>query len=134
MPPVVVDTCVVSYRYNGYSLAERYDPHLTGNTLMVSFMTLAELHYGALKRRWGESRHEQLIAHVTLDYVIYPFNRALCLQWARIRNQTRDIGRLVRVADAWIAATALLYDIPLVTNNRQHFEAIEGLTMISEPS
>jgi predicted nucleic acid-binding protein len=34
--------------------------------------------------------------------------------------------------DAWIAATALVFDIPLVTHNRRHFDFIENLTLISE--
>jgi predicted nucleic acid-binding protein len=55
MPHVLVDTCVLSYLYNRHSLAEAYRPHLVGNTTMISFMTVAELHYGATKngRSWG---------------------------------------------------------------------------------
>ena len=33
---------------------------------------------------------------------------------------------------SWIAATALRHGIPIVTHNRQHFEGISGLTVISE--
>lgn len=35
-------------------------------------------------------------------------------------------------ADAWVAATALLHDIPVVTNNRKHFVGVDGLAVISE--
>lgn len=34
--------------------------------------------------------------------------------------------------DAWIAATALLLDVPLITHNGAHFTGIDGLTIISE--
>jgi len=133
MPYMVVDTCVLSYLFNGHSLAEDYRTHLEGNTAIMSFMTLAELHYGTLKDNWGERRRAQLMTYVARDYVIYPFNRALCLQWAVVRDSTRRIGRQIKVADSWIAATAILYGIPLVTNNRSDFEVLEpDLALISE--
>jgi len=133
MPYMVVDTCVLSYLFNGHSLAEDYRTHLEGNTAIISFMTLAELHYGTLKDNWGERRRAQLMTYVARDYVIYPFNRALCLQWAVVRDSTRRIGRQIKVADSWIAATAILYGIPLVTNNRSDFEVLEpDLALISE--
>jgi tRNA(fMet)-specific endonuclease VapC len=133
MPLVVVDTCVLSYLYNRHSLAEAYRPHLMGNTTMISFMTLAELHYGALKRSWGEANQRRLLDYVRREYSVYPFNRDLCLRWAAIRDQTERAGRQVSATDSWIAATAILYGIPLVTNNRKHFEVLEpSLTLITE--
>lgn len=133
MPYVVVDTCVVSYLYSGHDLAESYHPHLTGNTKVISFMTFAELCYGMLKSDWGEQRRDRMLAHVAHEYVTYPFNRALCFQWAVVRDRTGRIGRQLGVADSWIAATAMLYDIPLVTHNRRHYEVLgPELTVISE--
>ncbi len=133
MPPVVVDTCVLSYLYNGHPLAENYRSHLEGNTAVISFMTLAELYYGTLNNNWGEPRRADLMAHVARDYVVYPFNPALCTRWAEVRDQTKRVGRQIKVPDSWIAATALLYGMPLVTNNRSDFEVLEPeLTLITE--
>ena len=133
MPYVVVDTCVLSYLYNGHSLAENYRPHLEGNTAVISFMTLAELHYGTLKNNWPDPRRADLMTHVAGEYILFPFNRALCLQWARVRDRSRHAGRFIKVADSWIAATAMLHGIPLVTNNPSDFEVLEpDLNLISE--
>jgi tRNA(fMet)-specific endonuclease VapC len=133
MPYVVVDTCVLSYLYRGHSLAENYRSHLEGNTAVISFVTLAELYYGTLKNNWGEQRRADLMAHVARGYVLYPFNRPLCEQWAVVRDRTRRAGRQIKRNDSWIAATALLYGIPLVTNNRSDFEVLSpDLTVISE--
>ena len=133
MPYVLVDTCVLSYLYKGHPLAEDYRSHLEGNTAVISFMTLAELHYGTLKGNWNEPRRTQLMAHVARDYIIPPFNLALCREWAAVRDRTRRIGRQIEVADSWIAATAMQYGIPLVTHNRSDFEVLEpDLTVISE--
>jgi tRNA(fMet)-specific endonuclease VapC len=133
MPYVVVDTCVLSYLCSGHDPAEAYHPHVADNTKVISFMTLAELHYGTLKADWGEPRRMDLRQHIEREYVLFPFNRALCLQWARVRDRTERIGRKLKHADSWIAATAMLYGMPLVTNNHSHFEVLEpNLRVISE--
>jgi predicted nucleic acid-binding protein len=133
MPYVVVDTCVLSYLYSGHDPAEAYHPHVANNTKVISFMTLAELHYGTFKNHWGDQRRTQLLGYVNREYILFPFNRALCLRWAEIRDSTRRVGRQIKVADSWIAATAMLYGIPLVTHNRSDFEVLEpDLSVISE--
>lgn len=133
MPLVVVDTCVVSYLYSGVPLADRYRARIGEHDKAISFMTFAELYYGTLKRDWSHARRDALLAHVERDYTVLPFDPRLCAQWAEVRDQTRRVGQQIRVADSWIAATALLYDAPLVTHNRKHFEVLEPeLTVISE--
>ena len=133
MATVVVDTCVVSFLFKGDSRAQLYRPHLADNLLVISFMTLAELYRWPLESGWGLNRRATLEAHLN-DFVVYPFNRALCQRWAEITHQGASKGKPVPMADAWTAATAFLYEIPLVSNNRRHFERIEGLTLLSEAS
>jgi predicted nucleic acid-binding protein len=41
-------------------------------------------------------------------------------------------GHSIAYADAWIAATAMAYKVPLITHNRKHFEGVAGLKVISE--
>src|ERR1017187_4819241 len=53
------------------------------------------------------------------------------ISYAQISNAAEARGRPIATADAFIAACARSLDIPLVTNNRRHFEGIEGLTVIS---
>lgn len=133
MPPVVVDTDVVSYLFRRDSRAELYRPHLTGRLLVISFMTVAELDRWALQRNWGEARCKEMEQHLG-NFVVYPFDRAICRRWAEASDRARRKGRPISVADAWIAATALLYRIPLVTHNYDHFAGVEGLTVVSEAS
>jgi predicted nucleic acid-binding protein len=38
----------------------------------------------------------------------------------------------VLAGDAWVAATALAYGLPLVTNNPSDYTGVAGLTVISE--
>jgi predicted nucleic acid-binding protein len=41
------------------------------------------------------------------------------------------LTRRIECADAWIAATALLYSVPLVTHNRNDYLGVPDLTLIS---
>jgi predicted nucleic acid-binding protein len=43
-------------------------------------------------------------------------------------------GRRIETADAWIAATALLYNAPLVTHNGSDYLGVPGLKLISHGS
>src|SRR5215211_5738650 len=111
---VVVDTDVVSYLFKHDCRAEVYRPHLTGRLLVASFMTVAELDRWALERDWGEARRARMEQHLR-NFIVYPFNRSLCLRWAKAADSARRSGRSVGVADAWIAATALEHDLENLT-------------------
>jgi len=130
---VVVDTDVVSYGLKGDTRAELYQRHLQGRTLVMSFMTLAELYYWAERYRWGEARRADLEQR-TRNYLIHGFSRLLCLEHAQVTTSAEAAGRPISCADAWIAATATHLGIPLVTHNGPHFEGVPGLTIICEPN
>jgi predicted nucleic acid-binding protein len=54
--------------------------------------------------------------------------------WAEVRAYRRSVGRPVSAQDAWIAAAALRYQIPLITHNAKDFEKIETLKIITSVS
>ena len=51
--------------------------------------------------------------------------------FGRERGRLRRLGRTVGDLDLLIAATALRYDLTLLSNNRRHFELIENLQIFS---
>src|SRR5437870_3466642 len=104
MPAVVVDTNIVSFEFKRDTRTQLYHSHLAGKLLVISFMTLAELDLWALER--GPSRKIRMERHIR-QYVIYPFDRGLCLKWAEASRSARSKGRPIHPADGWIAATAL---------------------------
>jgi tRNA(fMet)-specific endonuclease VapC len=125
----VLDTDVVSYLFKGDKRADAFDVHLVGELLVVSFMTVAELYRWALVRNWGEARRTRLQEHLR-NFVVHPFDPRLCLQWAEVTHSAQRNGRPIGCGDAWIAATARMHSIPLVTNNVSDYSGIEGLTVL----
>ena len=129
--PVVVDTDVLSFLYKRDTRAKLYEPHLNDPPFILSFMSLAELQRWSLERGWGERRRRELEDYLA-RYLVLHSDDLTCDLWAQAMNGARDEGRPIGAADAWIAATALLLDIPLVTHNPTHYKGIDGLRVISE--
>jgi tRNA(fMet)-specific endonuclease VapC len=131
MASVVVDTDVVSFVLRRDSRRTLYRPHLNGRTLVVSFMTVAELEHWAAKHQWGAARRAELEDYLS-RCVVQHSTAALCRRWAAVMTVAEQAGRPMTGADAWQAATALHYDVALVIHNRRHFLEVPGLTVISE--
>jgi tRNA(fMet)-specific endonuclease VapC len=126
---VVLDTNIVSYLMKGHSLAETYRSHLEGNTLAISFMTIAELYEGAYRRNWSRKRRDGL-KRLLKSYLVIPYSPSICEVWGRIRAGRK--AQPISVDDAWIAASAVAYDCPLVTHNPGDFGGIEDLKILTE--
>ena len=65
-------------------------------------------------------------------FVSVPSSRDLIVNWAEVMVAAQSLGRRIEVADAWIAATALLYAAPLVTNNPNDYLGVPGLKLVSQ--
>jgi tRNA(fMet)-specific endonuclease VapC len=129
MNAVVVDTDVVSLVFKADSRAEKYVSALTAPDLLVSFMTEAELERWVLQARWGPERIVRFRTYMK-RFVSIPSSRDLIVKWAEVMVLARSLGRRIEVADAWVAATALLYDAPLVTNNPGDYAGVAGIKLL----
>ena len=93
-------------------------------------MTVAELESWALQYRWSAQRLHWL--HLYLGrFTMVPSSPDLCRKWAEVTVAAQAAGRRIECADAWIAATALLYGVPLITHNRRDYLGVPGLALIS---
>jgi predicted nucleic acid-binding protein len=97
--------------------------------LLISFMTEAELERWILQAKWGPERVVRFRTYMK-RFVSVPSSRDLILKWAEVMVAARSIGRRIEVADAWIAATALLYEAPLVTNNPSDYGGVGAINLL----
>lgn len=128
----VVDTDVLSMTFKRDTRASLYRPHLQGRQLSISFMTVAELERWALGRNWGTARRAALAEYLH-RFTIRHSDEMLCRWWAAVMVSAQRNGRRIEVADAWIAATALLHAVPLITHNAEDYAGVDGLHVITEP-
>jgi predicted nucleic acid-binding protein len=108
-----------------------YRSHIVGKTLAVSFITVGELLFGAKKRNWGPRRISDLQTRLR-NAVILPYDLGLCEAYGDLKAVIYSSGRVIADNDLWIAASALRHSIPLISNNRAHFEGIPGLVLRTE--
>jgi tRNA(fMet)-specific endonuclease VapC len=131
MEAVLLDTDVFSYLLKNDSRGALYKPHIEGKTVAISFVTVGELYAWADVRGWGERRRRELDARIRAAVVI-PSDDDVCREYGRLAAIPIPAGnRTLSANDRWIAACALRHSLPLVTNNRRHFEAIPGLEMVT---
>ena len=91
---------------------------------------MAELRFGALNRRWGAARRLALETFIDSLEVI-GYTDELASRWAYVMVESRRAGRRLEAGDAWIAATAHLFGVPLVTHDRDFADkAIASLTVV----
>ncbi len=60
---------------------------------------------------------------------VLPLNKPIMKRFARIRGHLRQTGSIIGQADVLIAATALHYNLTVVTRNIRHFERIPDLLL-----
>ena len=130
MDILLLDIDVVSFLLKGDSRASQYASIIQGKRLALSFMTVAELFQWAAVRNWGEKRVASL-EHSLIKYLIIPNDIEVCRIWGNLRAERQAIGKVISPQDAWIAATALRHNLPLVTNNAKDFQNIKKLQVIT---
>jgi predicted nucleic acid-binding protein len=131
MNTILLDTNIVSYLFKGDTRTTLYEPHLLNRELAVAMMTVAELFQWAATRNWGHARMRRLEETIQ-NYTILPVDIETCRLWASVRVQRSPGGHPISSQDAWIAATALRYQLSIVTNNPTDYQGISGLTVITE--
>lgn len=84
----------------------------------VSVVTIGELHAGVLAARDVETRARRLATLDLLsDISVVSIDEDVAVAWARLRALLAEAGRRVNVNDTWIAATAITYHLPVVTQD-----------------
>lgn len=120
---VVVDTMVVSSIVNAVrqpSLAADYRALIAGRPTLVSFATVTEMRYGALKAGWSELRRRGLERDLARFTIVQPDDRLMqvCAGLrASCEQAGHALGQKIHEADRWIAASAIRLGVELVSDD-----------------
>ena len=92
--------------------------------LHVSIITAGELAAGPRLSRRGQ--WERLLGR----FEVLPLDREVAWRFGQTFRYLKENGLLIGTNDLWIAATALLAEMPVVTRNEAHFRRVPGLEVI----
>lgn len=96
--------------------------------LAISAITLAELRYGADCSTQPDANH-QAIDDFASGLAVLGVDADIARRFGQIKAVLRRQGNLIEDFDLLLAATALAFDLILVSNNTGHFDRVAGLTI-----
>ncbi|WP_254529984.1 PIN domain-containing protein [Natrinema gelatinilyticum] len=97
-----------------------------GGTAQVSPVTVMELWEG-IHLADSSDRERGVVKNLLGDVRELPFDRECATTAGEINATLRQNDAPIDDADVMIAATALVNDVPVVTDNLDHFERVDGL-------
>ena len=132
---VVIDTMVLTALLDTRptSLGAAYRQLIGSAPTVVSFVTMTEVRYGALKAGWGDLRRRRLERDLARFVTIKPDDRMIDICAAlRHRCEARGhaLGQKIHEADRWVAATAISLAVELVSDDGV-FADVDGLRVLS---
>ena len=126
----LIDTdWVIHYLNDVGPVIDRVIP-LTRHELGLSIVSLAELHEGLVRSR-DRQADEHRLNDFLLGVTVVDLDEDVCRIFGRERARLRAEGNLIGDLDLLIGATAARHGLTLLTNNRRHFERIDGLPIES---
>jgi tRNA(fMet)-specific endonuclease VapC len=105
---------------------------LRGQGLAVSVVSLAEVWEGVCYSR-DPVQSEQGLRDFLKRVSLVSVDEGICRRFGKERGRLRAAGKLVADFDLLIGVTARQHGLTLLTNNRRHFENIDGLRIESLP-
>jgi tRNA(fMet)-specific endonuclease VapC len=95
----------------------------------TSAVVIGELYKGVYRSQ-ARDRHLTNIEHLIVPSVtVLPYDTGTAKVFGKIRAHLEEAGTILPDVDLQIAATALNYDLELVTGNLLHFRRISGLKL-----
>jgi tRNA(fMet)-specific endonuclease VapC len=125
----MLDTDSVSFflRGRGHVVSEML--RRPRSEVCVSAITIAELRYGAARRK--SSKLDALIDKFVAAVDVMSFDAACAARYGTLAAELAHRGEPIGDFDALIAAHALNIGATLVTNNTKHFQRIRGLRIVN---
>ncbi len=122
----LLDTNIVIYALKGISPVLAHLEAHRDDPMALSAATLMELYYGAYKSQKGRANLARVRA-IEEVFEIIPVGPEIAETFGDLKAGLEREGLPLDDFDLILAATALCYNLTLVTNNVRHFGRLEGL-------
>ena len=94
--------------------------------IYISSVSLYESYMGATsQQKWTDIRT------LTEDIPVLSFGQEVAEKSANNFHELKKTNELIEFRDIFIAATAIVHHLPVVTTNGKHFKRIQGLNIIT---
>lgn len=123
----LLDTCVISDFIKGEPGTQARLKQTPPTDIAVSVITVMELRYGLQLNPQRAQKIEPVITSFLSSITLLPFGISEAEQVAHIRAILRSQGQPIGAYDVLIAATALQYNLVMITANQREFDRVPGL-------
>lgn len=132
MKKIFVDSNYVIDYLRGRNYTKPLIEKISGKEIeaYISAATLFELYVGALLSNNPEKKFEDIEALLGWFQVV-DINKEIMHITAKIYVSLRKKGSMIELQDIFIAASSIAMGLPLLTNNKKHFERIANLEVKS---
>jgi tRNA(fMet)-specific endonuclease VapC len=125
----LIDTAWVIDHLNHIERVTTRLEQLAPEGLALSIISLAELYEGVYYASAPVASETALQRFLDPELSILNIDEETCKIFGKERGRLRAAGLMIGDCDLLIGATALRRNLTLLTNNRRHFERIEGLRL-----
>ncbi len=127
----LIDTDWVIDHLNHVERVTRRLEEFAPDGLALSIISLAELYEGVYYGSDPGESEAALQRFLHPELAVLGLDEDTCKIFGKERGRLRAAGLIIGDCDLLIGATALRHNLTLLTNNRRHFERIEGLRLES---
>ena len=126
----LLDTDWVVHCLHGVDRVTARLDQLEPDGIGLSIVSMAELYQGVFFST-NPDGNERALMEFLADINVIDVDDEICRIFAQERGRLKAAGTPIGDFDLLIGATALRHDLTLLSNNRRHFERIQGLTILS---
>jgi tRNA(fMet)-specific endonuclease VapC len=104
---------------------QQFDPE----EIVISLVTVAEIYESAYNSANPEA-HIQIFRSFLSNFQLLNLNLPIIEKFAEVRAHLRRRGQMISDFDILLGATALHYDLIVLTYNKKHFERIPDIKIL----
>jgi len=126
----LVDTDWIIDHFNKVRKITQRLRELRPEGIALSIISLAELYEGVYYSK--DPQTSEIIFKTFLrGFQVLGIDEEICKVFGKERGRLKQQGKIVSDFNLLIASTCLYHNLTLLSNNRKHYEKVEGLNILS---